>query len=265
MIPKVRRPASRRMITLQVLSNTAPSPAFRTVTLGGAALEDLDVVGDDQAVRLFFPREGQEALRMPTRNHEGWMAEVLMMPKSRRPWVRNYTIRRARPGEIDIEFALHDGDAPAASWARRARPGDPAGVFDLGGSYLPPSGVAWQLLAGDESALPAILAILEGAASDLVAEVFLEVPSTADVRAVEAPAGVRVHWLPRDEPGRRPGTLALKAIEAAELPEGRAYTWVAGESALATGVRRHLVRERGRPKADIAFLGYWRHGRAAPG
>ncbi|MGW5723992.1 siderophore-interacting protein [Amycolatopsis sp. NPDC003865] len=138
-------------------------------------------------------------------------------------------------------------------------------MFDLGVSYLPPPGVSWQLLAGDESALPAIPAILEGAPSDLVAEVFLEVPSTADVRPVRAPPGARVHWLPRDEPGRRPGTPALKTIEPAELPEERSYTWVAGESALATGVRRHLVRERGRPKGDIAFLGYWRQGRAAPG
>lgn len=264
MIPKVRRPASRRMITLEVVANTAPSPAFRTVTLGGAALADLEVAGDDQAVRLFFPRAGQDGLRMPTRDHEGWMAEVLMLPKSRRPWVRNYTIRRVRPGEIDIEFALHDGDAPAASWARQARPGDPAGIFDMGVSYLPPSGVSWQLLAGDESAVPAVLAILEGAPADLVAEVFLEVPSAADVRPVPAPAGVRVHWLPRSGPGR-PGSLALAAVVAADLPADRAYAWVAGESALATGVRRHLVRERGWAKSDIAFLGYWRHGRASPG
>ncbi|MFI5590378.1 siderophore-interacting protein [Amycolatopsis sp. NPDC051758] len=264
MIPKVRRAKTRRMITLEVLANTAPSPAFRTVTLGGPQLAEFEPVGDDQAVRLFFPRAGQDRLRMPTLDNEGWMAEVLMMPKSRRPWVRNYTIRRARPGEIDIEFALHDGDAPAADWARSARPGDPAGVFDLGVSYLPPSEVAWQLLAGDESALPAVLAILENAPADLRAEVFLEVPSRSDVRAVQAPVGVRVHWLPRLRPGR-PGALALAAVREADLPAGRAYAWVAGEAALATGVRRHLVRDRGWPKPDIAFLGYWRHGRSSPG
>ncbi|MCR6489946.1 siderophore-interacting protein [Amycolatopsis sp. OK19-0408] len=264
MIPKVRRPAARRMLTLEVLANTAPSPAFRTITLGGPALAELEVAGDDQAVRLFFPRVGQAGLRMPTLDNEGWMAEVLMMPKSRRPWVRNYTIRRARPGEIDIEFALHDGDAPAASWARRARPGDPAGIFDLGVSYLPPPGVRWQLLVGDESALPAILAILEQAPADRAAEVFLEVPSAADVRPVPAPAGVRVHWLPRPGPAR-PGALALSTVRTADLPRDRAYAWVAGESALATGVRRHLVRDRGWAKPDIAFLGYWRHGRSAPG
>ncbi|WP_370965365.1 siderophore-interacting protein [Amycolatopsis sp. cg9] len=265
MIPKVRRPKTRRMLTLEVRANTAPSPSFRTITLGGPDLADLEPAGDDQAVRLFFPRAGQDRLRMPTLDNEGWMAEVLMLPKSRRPWVRNYTIRRARPGEIDIEFALHDGDAPATSWARRARPGDPAGVFDLGLSYLPPPGVPWQLLAGDESAVPAILAILEHAPAGLVAEAFLEVPSAADVREVEAPPGVRVHWLPRARPEDRPGELALASLVAADLPPGPAYAWIAGEAALATGARRHLVRERGWPKGDIAFLGYWRHGRAAPG
>ncbi|HEY3470414.1 MAG TPA: siderophore-interacting protein [Amycolatopsis sp.] len=265
MIPKVRRPKTRRMLTLEVRANTAPSPSFRTVTLGGPDLADLEPAGYDQAVRLFFPRAGQDGLRMPTLDNEGWMAQLLMLPKSRRPWVRNYTIRRARPGEIDIEFALHDGDAPAAEWARRARPGDPAGVFDMGVGYLPPPGVSWQLLAADESAVPAVLAILDHAPADLVAEVFLEVPSAADVREVEAPPGVRVHWLPRSRAGARPGRLALDAVLAAELPAGRAYAWVAGEAALATGVRRHLVRDRGWAKSDVAFLGYWRHGRAAPG
>jgi len=264
MIPKVRRAKTRKMITLEVRANTAPSPAFRTITLGGPELAAFEPAGDDQAVRLFFPRAGQDRLRMPTLDHEGWMAEVLMMPKSRRPWVRNYTIRRSRPGEIDIEFALHDGDAPAAEWARRARPGDPAGVFDLGVSYLPPDETDWQLLAADESALPAVLAILEGAPTDLAAEVFLEVPAKSDIRAVEAPRGVRVHWLPRLRAGR-PGTLALQAVREADLPPGRAYAWVAGEAKLATGLRRHLVQDRGWPRSDIAFLGYWRHGRASPG
>jgi NADPH-dependent ferric siderophore reductase len=30
-------------------------------------------------------------------------------------------------------------------------------------------------------------------------------------------------------------------------------------------VRRHLTGDRGIPKADIAFIGYWRHGRSSPG
>ncbi|WP_405665628.1 siderophore-interacting protein [Streptomyces sp. NBC_01166] len=267
MLPKVQSPESRRMITLEVRRTARETPSFLTVTLGGSGMEHLLPTGFDQAVRLFFPRAGQAGLTMPTLSSEAWMAQVLLLPKSRRPWVRNYTIRRVRPelDELDIEFALH-GDTRACSWALGARPGDPAGIFDMGLTYLPPADAAGQLLVADESAVPAVLAILEGAPASLVAEVFLEVPETADIREdVEAPEGVRVHWLARDGSDGPPGRLALDAVKAATLPSGRSYTWAAGESGLVTGVRRHLVRDRGVPRSDIAFHGYWRHGRSSPG
>ena len=253
------------MITLQVLRRESLTPGFASVTLGGPALGDLVVAGGDQAVRLFFPREGQTALRMPTASSEAWMAQVLLMPKSVRPQVRNLTIRRARSAEIDIEVALH-GDSPLSSWVRRVRPGDPAGIFDMGTTYRPPEHARSQLLVGDGTALPAVLAILDQAPSSLVAEVCLEVPAAADVRDVVAPPGVRIHWFTRDDaPDRRPGAVVLDAVRRAALPPGPVYTWVAGESRLATSVRRHLVNDRGMPKADISFAGYWRHGWSAPG
>ncbi|MFB4421761.1 siderophore-interacting protein [Streptomyces sp. QL37] len=267
MLPKVQSPESRRMITLEVRRTARTTPGFLTVTLGGPGIEHLLPTGFDQAVRLFFPRAGQAGLTMPTLSSEAWMAQLLLLPKSRRPWVRNYTIRRVRPehAELDIEFALH-GPTPACTWALGARPGDPAGIFDMGLTYLPPADAERQLLVADESAVPAVLAILEDAPASLVAEVFLEVPETADIRKdIEAPEGVRVHWLPRDGSGGPPGRLALDAVRAAALPAGRSYTWAAGESGLATGVRRHLVRDRGVPRQDIAFHGYWRHGRSSLG
>jgi NADPH-dependent ferric siderophore reductase len=101
-------------------------------------------------VRLFFPREGQTALRMPAVSNEAWIAQLMLVPRSVRPWVRNLTIRRARPAddEIDIEFALH-GDSPMTSWVRRAEPGGPAGIFDIGTVYrLPAAGARAGAAAG---------------------------------------------------------------------------------------------------------------------
>ncbi|WP_199565266.1 siderophore-interacting protein [Spongiactinospora rosea] len=256
------------MITLEVVRNTRLSPHFAVITLGGPELAHLNPTGFDHTVRLFFPREGQERLRMPALSSEAWMAELMLMPKSRRPWVRNYTIRRFRPeaGEVDIEFVLHGDTSPASAWASRARPGDPAGIFDIGIMYLPPPGLPWHLLVGEESALPAVLAILEDAPESLNAEVFLEVPETADIRKdIVHPEGARIHWLPRDAATAVPGALALETVRQATLPEGRFYTWVAGESRLATGLRRHLVNDRAAAKSDIAFFGYWRQGRSSPG
>ncbi|MEU5702828.1 siderophore-interacting protein [Streptomyces aurantiacus] len=290
MIPKVQLPESRTMITLEVRRREFLTPGFASVTLGGPAVRDLTVAGNDQGVRLFFPREGQTALRMPTLSNEAWIAQLLLLPKSVRPWVRNLTIRRARPAddEIDIEFALH-GDSPMASWVRRAEPGSPAGIFDIGTTYRLPEPtdgqqggrldgqqggrqegrldrrLDGQLLVGDESALPAILSILDGTPPSLATEVYLEVATAADIRSVDAPAGTRIHWFSRDDENLRPGTLALDALRHASLPPGRFYTWAAGESRLATAVRRHLVNDRGVPKRDISFVGYWRLGRSSPG
>ncbi|MGW0870996.1 siderophore-interacting protein [Streptomyces sp. NPDC002740] len=254
------------MITLEVRRREVLTPGFASVTLGGPAVRDLVVAGNDQAVRLFFPREGQNALRMPTVSNEAWIAQLMLLPKSVRPWVRNLTIRRVRPAddEVDIEFALH-GDSPMASWVRRVEPGDPAGIFDIGTTYRLPEHAEGRLLVGDETALPAIMSILDTTPRTPATEVFLEVATAADIRSVETPAGVRIHWFGRDDEGLRPGALVLDAVRDASLPAGRFHTWVAGESRLATGVRRYLVNDRGVPRRDISFIGYWRQGRSAPG
>ena len=239
---------------------------FASVTLGGPGVRDLTVAGNDLAVRLFFPRAGQAALRMPTASTEAWIAQLMLMPKAVRPWVRNMTIRRVRPAddEIDIEFALH-GDSPVSSWVRRVEPGDPAGIFDTGTTYRLPEDAEGQLLVGDESALPAVLSILDRTPPQLATEAYLEVATTADIRSVETPAGVRIHWFARDDAELRPGTAVLDAVRAAARRSGRFSTWVAGESRLATTLRRHLVHDRGVPKQDISFIGYRRLGRSAPG
>ena len=50
--------------------------------------------------------------------------------------------------------------------------------------------------------------------------------------------------------GNRHHQLALLALDPEAQP---------------TTVRRHLVNDRGMPKRDISFFGYWRLGRSAPG
>ncbi|MBD0323645.1 MAG: SIP domain-containing protein, partial [Aldersonia sp.] len=51
-------------------------------------------------------------------------------------------------------------------------------------------------------------------------------------------------------------------VKAANLPDGPAYAFVAGESQLAIGVRRHLVNDRKFDKADVTFTGFWRVGKS---
>ncbi|WP_237405368.1 siderophore-interacting protein [Actinacidiphila reveromycinica] len=88
------------MITLEVRRRVFLSPGFASVTLGGPGVRDLAVAGGDQAVRLFFPREGQSALRMPTASSEAWMAQVLLMPRS----VRRHLVNDRGVPKRDISF-----------------------------------------------------------------------------------------------------------------------------------------------------------------
>ena len=83
--------------------------------------------------------------------------------------------------ELDVEIVLH-GHGPLSTWASRARPGDRAAISGTGRGYDIDQAARSFLLAGDESALPAIAMLLD------------VLPSTADVAAfieVAHPSGRR--------------------------------------------------------------------------
>lgn len=169
-----------------------------------------------------------------------------------------------------------------------------------GGAEYEPGTATSIVLAGDETAAPAIARILEDAPSDLRGCAFIEVPSPADILRIDAPVGVEVHWLPRDA-GEPHGVRLIPAvleylgdadaadeidvrdidteellwetpdysglgeeIAAADAPAER-YFWIAGESGVVTTLRRHLVKDLGIDRSQVAFMGYWRRGIAMRG
>ncbi|MFD8338282.1 siderophore-interacting protein [Streptomyces solisilvae] len=240
------------------------TPHFINVTLASDGMSGFEYLGFDQEVRLFFTRRHQTEVRLPDATGNGWIPKFFLTPQKSRPHLRNYTIRACRPeaGELDIEFVVHGDDSPASYWATHAQPGDEVGLFPEGVQYLPTPTADVHLLVADESAVPAVLSILDHAPATLRAEVFLEVPTAADIRAVPELPDVHVHWLPRDGRDDVPGRLALETVRGARLPIGELYCFTAGESGLPTGLRRHLVSDQGLPKSSVTFVGYWKQGRS---
>ncbi|MEU6565011.1 siderophore-interacting protein [Nocardia nova] len=268
---KYVKPEDRRILTAEVLASKRVSPNFVRVTLGGAGLAEFTPMGFDQWFRLFLPRAGE--LRLPSAASNLWYAQWLMMGKDHRPVVRNYTVREFRPAgagefgesaELDIDFAMHGEDTPACGWAANTTPGTEVGLLDEGIMYQPPQHSSWSLLAGDESALPAIAGILRSAPRELRGAAYVEITHADDVQDLGEPEGVQVNWLVRSDPAAEIGSLAQEAVRSAEFAADGVYAFLAGEQKLASGLRRHLV-ERGIAKADITFTGYWRFGKSAPG
>ncbi|RVW10196.1 siderophore-interacting protein [Prescottella agglutinans] len=268
---KFVKPEQREIISAHVLGSKRIGANFVRVTIGGDGLHGFTPMGFDQWFRMFIPDREQTGFRLPTSAGNLWYAQFKLIPKDVRPVLRNYTVREFRPTggvfgdgpELDIDFASHGDLGPASAWADACAAGDPLGLLDEGLIYNPTPDARWHLLVGDESAMPAIVGILRSADPGLRVRAYIEIPHADDAQSVAVSDHVELHWLVRDDASAKPGELALATVQAADLPEGPFYTFVAGESDLATGVRRHLVNDRRVPKSDIAFTGYWRHGHAA--
>ncbi|MGW4483463.1 siderophore-interacting protein [Amycolatopsis sp. NPDC004368] len=241
------------------------TPHMARVTFDCATLAATEGFGPDAYLKVFFPLDGQDEPQLPPVPSGGdvmsWYKTYLAMPDGVRPPMRTYTVRAFRPelGEVDIDFVLHDDNlGPASEWAARAAAGDRVAFVGPHSLYEVPESAEWQLLIGDETALPAIGAIVENLPSSARASIYVEIPDRAERQTFDTAGAVELHWVVR---GARPhGEALLDAVRAASLPGGAPYAWVSGEAGVVKHIRRHLVRERGFDKDTVCFTGYWRHG-----
>jgi NADPH-dependent ferric siderophore reductase len=291
-----------RFFSTEVRAVRRLSPSFVRVTLTGDDLDRFADNGFDQRIKLIPPLPGAGHEHLPTgddwyarwRELDGERRNPIRTYTIRavRPELR----------EIDVDMVLHGVHGPASRWAVEAVPGsamvvmgpnaDHDGVHG-GIDFHPPAHTECILLGGDETAVPAISSILANLPADATGEALLEVPDSGDALDLAAPPGVRVTWLGRD--GATHGEMLVPALRAAvrrllgdgsrkarateledvdvdqdilwEVPEpvtdvSRFYAWLAGEAAVIKTLRRHLVAECGVDRRSVAFMGYWRLGRA---
>lgn len=288
-----------RVFTVTVRAVRRLSTSFLRVTFTGADLDRFADNGYDQRIKLALPLPDQRGVDLP----EGadWYAQWRALPEHRRNPIRTYTVRAVRPhlAEVDVDLVLHGDGGPATRWARRVGAGDQIAIVgpdsgydgNHGGVEFRPSAGSCLLLAGDETAVPAIGSICERLPLDTRGVVLLEVPDADDVLPLVAPPGVEVRWMPRGVDGY--GSRLVPAVAAAadhllvprasattqpvsdvdvdtevlwEVPDEVAtaplYAWLAGEAGVIRTLRRHLVAERGLDRRAVAFMGYWRLGHA---
>lgn len=257
--------ASGGPLRLQVLRSERVTPHMTRVTFGGGDLSKLRWRGFDQWGRLAIPVHEDIGLdKLPERITITSYLRMFTMPKGVRPVLRNYTLRQFRPQvqELDIDFLVHGTAGVAGPWAAAVQGGEEIGYFDQGCAWNPPAHTDSVLLITDESGLPAVAGILRDLPRNTVGHALIELFDAADKQPLAGPEGVKVQWLQRSAEVS-PGTVALPALEQLDLNKEHScpYGFAVGEAALATGARRHLVRERGIPKADVTFCGYWRLSR----
>jgi NADPH-dependent ferric siderophore reductase len=247
-------PTRRHFRPVEVVAVDRLTPRLVRVSLSGEALDGFEIAAPTQHVKVLFPAPGHDAPTLPEVGPDG-----LRFPDgAERPVMRTFTPRRfdAATGTLDMEFVLHE-EGPASAWARQAAPGHGLAVAGPGGRMPLPLGPGHWIVAGDESAIPAVGTVLNALPADASAHVFLEVDGPADEMPLDSAADVSITWR-----HRRPGAFGdelLAAMTGADLT-GATGVWVACEAGAVRRIRRLLLSERTMDPTTVVTRGYWRLG-----
>jgi NADPH-dependent ferric siderophore reductase len=237
----------------------ARSPRLVRVTLFGPDLDGFEPGLPAASVRLFLPSPGTTDLVLPT-----WDGNEFLDAEGARPVIRTLTPLRFDPDrlELDVEVVRH-GHGPLSTWAFEARPGDRTAVSGPGRGYEIDDSARAFLLAGDESALPALRQLIPLLPLDAEVQAHVEIAEpAAEIEPPPHPRAVVKWHVLADE--LAPGDTLVRAIADAVLaPDVR--VWAAGEAAAMQRIRRYLFDERDLPRRHAVVRGYWKVGRQADG
>jgi NADPH-dependent ferric siderophore reductase len=255
-VPGPSPDGTRPVDVFTVAALTDPTPSVRRVILTGTPAA---VAAAGPTLSLLVPAVGDPSPRWPTVARDG---RIVWPLGAHGVSLRSYTARRQDPerGEVEIDFVLH-GDGPAATWAATAAPGAVLGVAGAGALGERPAGTL--LLAGDETALPAIHRILGTVPPATRGVVLVEVAGPAEEQLLPAPPGMTVRWLHRN--GTAPGesTLLTDAVATLDRLDGDdVFAWVGAESGAVRAIRSDLRGRWGLGRSQHHAIGYWRRGRA---
>lgn len=257
----------RPQTVLEVVQARRLTPHMVRVVLGGEGFDAFharwaEKAATDQYVKLLF---ADPALGLELPYDMDALRERLAPEQM--PVRRTYTVRAVDPEArtVALDFVVHGDEGLAGPWAAQAQPGQKVAFMGPGGAYRAEAEADWHLLAGDESALPAIAAALEDMAHRLPRAqgvALIEVAGEQDEQSLTAPEGVQVRWLHRGGPFTPECARWAEELERIEFGAGRVQAFVHGEREQVKAARRHLTDVRGLERTQMSVSAYWAYGRA---
>ncbi|RYH04437.1 siderophore-interacting protein [Salipiger sp. IMCC34102] len=151
-------------------------------------------------------------------------------------------------GRFSFDIYLHDGGQTTA-WAQRLVGQEVVGIMGPGSGDFPVT--EDLLIAGDETALPAIRRILEEAPAGLRGRAAIEIGDPADIVPIRAPAGMTLDWIVRG--GERDLSHWLAQVDRLSR---ETFVWIAAEQATIRKVKPHL-KALGVTRAHRYICHYW--------
>lgn len=174
---------------------------------------------------------------------------------------RRYTIRRFDRDRhlIELDILMH-GDGPGMRWAQTVMPGAAVDAIGPRGKITLADDATWHLFAGDATAVPAALAMMDALPPSTPTRAFLEIDGPEERQPFSDGLSRVVRWQynPSD------ATALPESLADAELPQGRGHAYLAGEVSLVLALKSALLA-RGWAADQISAKAYWNRGRANAG
>ena len=212
------------------------SPHFKRIVFQGPDLQNFADAGYDERIKILLPLP-DGSLPAPSffeaspEDPLAWYQKWRTLPAERRNPLRTYTVRKVRheSEQIDVDFVIHDHAGPAGAFAEAAKPGDQAIIIGpnaqaggpVAGMDFHPGQSRHLLLVGDETAVPAIAAIMDSLIRDHWqgdGVALIEVPTEEDRLPLSEHAGIRVIWTTCDESGHEHALIEAMRSLLENLP-----------------------------------------------
>lgn len=225
---RVRFEPRRRLVT--VCHTERLSETFIRITFEGPDLKDFQSDSFDDHVKIALPGPGGQ-----TEFRDFTPVE--------------FDVSRA---QLTIDFALHE-NGPAINWARCAMPGSEIAILGPRGSMVLPTHYAWEVLAGDASALPAITRRLRELPEVANVTALVQVDQQSDERPLTTRSKAKMVWVHSTEEW-------IAQLKALSLPAGPGFIWCAGEAQAMKTARTICLEHHNHPRDALRIAAYWKQG-----
>ncbi|WP_289155283.1 siderophore-interacting protein [uncultured Salipiger sp.] len=241
--PETDVPPNFHLATVRSVARVGAS--FLRVEMACDGIEALSVGG--MHFSLILPPEGRAPVwpHIDARGRTAWPEGEDALHRAAYTFVE----LDAEAGRFTFDVYEHDGGR-TTEWARHATPGTQVAVMGPGGGDFPAGDVL--LMAGDETALPAIRRILARSAPTRRGKVLIELADAGNREDMPRPEGVEINWITR---GR--GESLADLLLAEPKPEGDTFVWVAAEQGLVRTARAHFRKHWDLPRDRGYFSAYW--------
>ncbi|WP_142527156.1 siderophore-interacting protein [Pedobacter westerhofensis] len=235
------------------------SPHLRCISLQNDLFKSIGPINPGAHFKLFIPKDASAAAIQPDMSS----GRAIWPDMISKPVARTYTVRRINrdSGTLDVEFVMHGDNGPASAWANRAVTGNELGIaIKTGKSFFWSD---WYLLAGDETALPAIASMLEAMPADKHGVALLEVGSVADILNIRSMSNITLRWFSRDGNPAEKSELLWNAMKSIKLPDpalGSRCVWIAGENSMVTQLRKYAAEQLRLSREELRATAYWTAG-----